>query len=89
MTIVPKTGSTVFVAVFLPLPVFSCICDALIMEPSIVGPVGAEPGHINARHNHVLVALERKMILIPAICSLEIANAVLVGESKKTPAPAM
>jgi predicted nucleic acid-binding protein len=31
----------------------------------------------------VLVALERKTILVPSVWSLEIANAILVGERKK------
>jgi len=41
------------------------------------------PDETNDYADSVLVALEGKVILVPAIWSLEIANAVLVGERTK------
>jgi predicted nucleic acid-binding protein len=41
------------------------------------------PDEASAYADGVLVALEGKAILVPAVWSLEVANAVLVGERKK------
>lgn len=44
---------------------------------------GGFPDETSDYADSVLVALEGKTILVPAVWSLEIANAVLVGERKK------